>query len=61
MKPLEIDISGSIKLDIPNGQNIDILKELTKNPQFVNALTNLIEKQMVINNRGGNIVSKGLK
>ena len=62
VKPISLDISGTIKLDIPSiPQNIDITKELLKNPSFINSLTQLIEKQMVINERGGYVPSKGLK
>lgn len=60
INPIKLDISGTLKLDVPStGQSVD-LKGLLNNPVFVNALTNLIEKQMVINQRGGNIVSRGL-
>ena len=60
INPIKLDISGTLKLDVPStGQSID-LKGLINNPVFINTLTNLIEKQMVINQRGGNIVSRGL-
>ena len=62
IKPISLDISGTIKLDIPStAQNIDITKELLKNPNFINSLTQLIEKQMIINEKGGYIPNKGLK
>jgi hypothetical protein len=62
IKPISLDISGTIKLDIPSiPQNIDITKELLKNPNFINSLTQLIEKQMIVNEKGGYVPSKGLK
>ena len=61
MKPINLNISGSIKLETNNGQSVDIIKELTNNPNFVKTLTDMIEKQMTINSRGGNVITKGLR
>lgn len=51
IKPIDINISGSIKLET-NGQNFDISKELMNNPFFINKLTDLITKQININDNG---------
>lgn len=47
VKPIDINISGSIKLE-SNGQNFDISKELMNNPFFISKLTELITKQINI-------------
>lgn len=58
--PITLNINGTIKLEGGNGQNVDITKELTRNPVFIRELTKLIEKQITINTKGGNVVNKGL-
>lgn len=59
-KPFDININGTIKLDAGNGVSVDILNTLIKDNVFVRKLTKLIEKQMVVNDKGGNVVSRGL-
>lgn len=61
MKPINLNISGTIRLETNNGQSVDITKEILKNQSFINSLTNMIEKQMVINEKGGNVITKGLR
>ena len=51
MEPLKIDINGTIKLDSGN-QSFDLSKELFNNPLFINKLTDIITKQMNINDNG---------
>lgn len=59
-KPIEVNINGTLKLDAGNGINKDILGDLVKNPVFIRQITKLIEQQMTINNKGGNVINKGL-
>ena len=61
INPINLDISGTIKLEGSQGQNLDITKELLKNPVFINSLTSLIEKELTLQQRGGNITTRGLK
>lgn len=57
---ININFSGTIKLETPGGKNVDITDEMLKNPDFIRKITKLIEKQMTINEKGGNVVKKGL-
>lgn len=59
-EPFNLNMNGTIKLDAGNGVTTDILGDLVKNPVFVRQITKLIEKQMITNDKGGNVVSKGL-
>lgn len=47
IKPISINLSGTIKLDAGNKQ-VDISNELLNNPQLVNKLTEMISKQLNI-------------
>lgn len=57
---INLNISGTIKLEGSGGKTVDITDEMLKNPVFIRSLTKLIEKQMTINDKGGNVVKKGL-
>ena len=45
-KPIDVNINGTIKLEAPNGQSIDLMKELKKSPQLMSQLTEMIVKEM---------------
>jgi hypothetical protein len=51
MEPINININGTIKLD--TGDNtFDISKELFNNPTLINKLTDIITKQINIDEHG---------
>ena len=56
--PININLSGTIKLEGANGQKADITKELLNNPQLISEITKLITKQMNINQHGANVVNR---
>ena len=58
MDPININISGTIQLDCGQGNTMDIGKELMQNPTFVNKLTDLITKQININDNAGSFDKK---
>lgn len=61
MKPLDINIRGSIKLEGAGGQSVDMMKTLLDNPSFVKEIAALIQKEIAIKADGGLIINKGLK
>ena len=52
VEPININISGTIKLDGGNGQTFDISKEMMNNPTFISKLTEMITRQININENG---------
>ena len=60
LKPLDININGSIKLDAGKGNQVDIIKILQENPTFIRNLTEMIEKQININTNGAYNKEKSL-
>lgn len=52
-EPINVNINGTIKLEAPNGQSVDIMKEIKKNPQLMNELTQMIIKSMNKQQHGG--------
>ena len=52
MEPINININGSIKLE-GGGQNLDISKEIFNNPTLINKITDIILKQINIDENGG--------
>ena len=60
LKPLDININGSIKLDAGKGNQVDITKLLQENPKFIRDLTEMIEKQININTNGAYNKEKSL-
>ena len=56
---INLNFKGKISLDF-KGKDIDITDELLKSPVFIRKITKLIEKQLVVNEKGGNVVKKGL-
>lgn len=51
--PINVNISGTIKLDAGDGQTFDITKMLMDNPTLINKITDLIVRQMNIDANGG--------
>lgn len=56
--PINVNVSGSIKLEGANGQKAELTADLLKNPQFISEITKLITKQMNINIHGANVVNR---
>ena len=50
--PIDVNINGTIKLEVPNGQSFDIMAEIKKNPKLLSKLTEEIIKQMNIRKNG---------
>lgn len=59
-EPINVNISGTIKLDGGNGKTID-MNALLKDPTFVRSITNLIEQQMIYNTKGARYTDKLVK
>lgn len=59
LKPLDININGSLKLDAGKGNQVDIIKLLENNPQFVSSIADMIDKQInkIINKANNKEVS----
>lgn len=56
-KPLDVNINGTIKLDY-NGKEIDIMKEIKKNPKLLSDLTEAIIKQMNTRKHGAYVENR---
>lgn len=56
--PININLSGTIKLEGANGQKAELTADLLKNPQFISEITKLITKQMNINQHGAHVVNR---
>ena len=56
--PINVNVSGSIKLEGSNGQKAELTADLLKNPQFISEITKLITKQMNINIHGANVINR---
>lgn len=61
MKPIDVNINGSIKLEGMGSQSVDMMKTLLENPSFVKEIAALIQKEIAIKADGGLIINKGLK
>lgn len=61
LKPLDININGSIKLEGAGGQSVDLMKSLLSNPTFVKEIAALIQKEIAFKADGGLIINKGLR
>lgn len=59
-EPINVNISGTIKLDGGNGKEID-MNALLKDPTFIRSITNLIEQQMIYNTKGTRYTDKLVK
>ena len=58
-KTFEININGTLKLTGDNGQSVDIITELRKNPQLLRSLADMISKEISYLEKGTNIVQRG--
>lgn len=58
VNPINVNVSGSIKLEGANGQKAELTADLLKNPQFISEITKLITKQMNINIHGANVINR---
>ena len=58
-KSFDININGSLKLTGDNGQSIDIIGELRKNPQILRSLADMIAKEISYLDKGTTVVQKG--
>lgn len=58
-KSFDININGSLKLTGDNGQSIDIIGELRKNPQILRSLADMIEREIGCIKKGTTVVQKG--
>ena len=58
-KTFDININGSLKLTGDNGQSVDIITELRKNPQLLRSLADMISKEISYINKGTNVVQRG--
>lgn len=53
IKPIDLNINGSIKLDMGNSGQVDIMKELKNNPTFMRELSRMLVEQMSSSLYGG--------
>lgn len=53
-----ININGTLKLTGENGQSIDIIDTLRKNPQMLRSLANLISKEISNIDKGANVTTR---
>ena len=58
-KSFDININGSLKLTGDNGQSVDIIGELRKNPQLLRSLADMISKEISYIEKGTTVVQKG--
>lgn len=58
-KSFDININGSLKLTGDNGQSVDIISELRKNPQVLRSLADMIAKEISYLDKGTTVVQKG--
>ena len=58
-KSFDININGSLKLTGDNGQSVDIIGELRKNPQILRSLADMIAKEISYLEKGTTVVQKG--
>lgn len=58
-KSFDININGSLKLTGDNGQSVDIIGELRKNPQMLRSLADMIAKEISYLEKGTTVVQKG--
>lgn len=55
-KDFNININGSLKLTGENGQSVDIISELRKNPQMLRSLADMISKEISYLDKGTNVI-----
>jgi hypothetical protein len=57
-KPFDININGTLKLTSDNGQSVDIISELKRNPTILRTLSEMIAKEMNTMTAGVNRVHR---
>ena len=57
-KSFDININGTLKLTGDNGQSVDIISELRKNPQLLRSLADMISKELSTMKHGTNVVQR---
>ena len=57
---INLNINGTIKLEGNGGKTVDITDAMLNDKVFIRKITKLIEKQITINDKGANVVSKAL-
>ena len=57
-KSFDININGTLKLTGDNGQSVDIISELRKNPQLLRSLADMISKELSTMRHGTNVVQR---
>lgn len=60
-KSFDININGTLKLEGNNGQSIDIINELRKNPQLLRSLADMISKEIGYLEKGTYVTQKSGK
>ena len=60
-KDFNINIKGTLKLEGNNGQNIDIIGEIRKNPQLLRQLTEMLAKEIIYLDKGTYVGQKNGK
>lgn len=60
-KSFDININGTLKLEGNNGQSIDIINELRKNPQLLRSLADMISKEIGYLDKGTYVTQKSGK
>lgn len=51
--PIDININGTLKLEGENGQSIDLVSEMRKNPQLLNQVTEMVMRKINERMNGG--------
>lgn len=57
-RDFNVNINGTLKLTGDNGQSVDIINELRKNPNMLRSLADMISKELDIIDRGNYVPSK---
>ena len=57
---IDVNITGTIKLETPDGSKMDITKDLKNNQKFISAITELVAKRLNVMNHGAYVEHKQL-
>ena len=55
---IDINLTGTIKLEAPDGYKMDITKELKNNPRFISEITDLVSRRLNVMNHGAYVEHK---
>lgn len=58
-KPLEINLNGTLKLDVGNGRTVDLDNMIRNNPSLIKALTKMISDEISSTVNGGRVYKEG--